>query len=46
MLTLIDSTDKWVETIATRADPERYGRIRKVLTDARAELQRRMKANA
>ena len=29
MLTLIDGTDKWVETIATRADPERYGRIRK-----------------
>ena len=48
MLTLIDGTDKClrVETIATRADPERYGRIRKVLTDARAELQRRMKVNA
>ena len=43
MLTLIDATQAWVETIATRADPERYERVRKVMIDARAELQRRMK---
>jgi hypothetical protein len=44
MLTLIDSVQKYVETIATRADPERHRRVRQVYLDARAELQRRMKA--
>ena len=32
----------YVETLATRPDAETFGRIRKVYTDARAELHRRM----
>lgn len=45
MMNLIDGTRTWVEEIATRADPERFERIRKVFLDARAELERRMKAH-
>jgi hypothetical protein len=41
-LKLIDGAQLYVETLATRPDPEAYGRVRKVYTDARAELHRRM----
>jgi hypothetical protein len=41
-LKLIDGAQLYVETLATRPDPETFGRIRKVYTDARAELHRRM----
>ena len=41
-LNLIDGAEMYVETLATRPDPETFARIRKVYTDARAELHRRM----
>jgi hypothetical protein len=41
-LQLIDGAQMYVDTLATRPDPETFGRIRKVYTDARAELHRRM----
>jgi len=41
-LQLIDGAQMYVDTLATRPDPEAYGRIRKVYTDARAALHRRM----
>ena len=41
-LKLIDGAQLYVDTVATRPDPEAYGRVRKVYTDARAELHRRM----
>jgi hypothetical protein len=41
-LQLIDGAQIYVETLATRPDAETLGRIRKVYTDARAELHRRM----
>ena len=41
-LQLIDGAQLYVDTLATRADPETHGRIRKVYTDARAALHRRM----
>jgi hypothetical protein len=41
-LQLIDGAQMYVETLATRPDAETFGRIRKVYTDARAELHRRM----
>jgi hypothetical protein len=41
-LQLIDGSQLYVETLATRPDPETFARIRKVYTDARAELHRRM----
>lgn len=42
MLTLIEGARTWVETLATRPDPERFEHIRKTLTDAREVLHRRM----
>jgi hypothetical protein len=42
-LKLIDGAQMYVETLATRPDEESFGRIRKVYTDARAELHRRMR---
>ena len=41
-LQLIDGAQMYVETLATRPDAETFGRVRKVYTDARAELHRRM----
>ena len=42
MLTQIEAAQIWVETLATRPDPERFERVRKVFTDARAMLHRRL----
>jgi hypothetical protein len=42
MLTQIEAAQTWVETLATRPDPERFERIRKVFTDAHAILRRRL----
>lgn len=41
-LKLIDGAQLYVETLATRPDAEAFARVRKVYTDARAELHRRM----
>jgi hypothetical protein len=41
-LQLIDGSQEYVETLATRPDPATFARIRKVYTDARARLHRRM----
>jgi hypothetical protein len=41
-LQLIDGAQLYVDTLATRADPETHGRIRKFYTAARAALHRRM----
>jgi hypothetical protein len=41
-LQLIDGAQLYVDTLATRPDPEAHARIRKVYTDARAALHRRM----
>jgi hypothetical protein len=42
MLSQIEAAQTWVETLATRPDPERFERVRKVFTDARALLHRRL----
>jgi hypothetical protein len=42
MLTQIEAAQTWVETLATRPDPERFERIRKVFTDAHAILRHRL----
>jgi hypothetical protein len=41
-LKLIDGAQLYVDTLATRPDPETFARIRKVYTDARAALHRRL----
>jgi hypothetical protein len=41
-LQLIDGAQMYVETLATRPEAETLGRARKVYTDARAELHRRL----
>jgi hypothetical protein len=41
-LQLIDGSQLYVETLATRPDPETFARIRKIFTDARAKLHSRM----
>jgi hypothetical protein len=41
-LNLIDGAQMYVETLATRPDAETFARIRKVYTDARAQLHRRL----
>jgi hypothetical protein len=43
MLTQIDAAQTWVDTLATRPDPEQFERVRKVFADARAILQGRLK---
>ena len=40
-LQLIDGSQMYVETLATRPDPETFAKIRKIFTDARAALHRR-----
>ncbi len=42
ILTLIDGAQTWVETLATRPDPERFTRVLKVLRDAREHLHHRL----
>lgn len=42
MLTLIDGAMAWVDTLATRPDPERFARTRGVFEKARARLHRRL----
>jgi hypothetical protein len=41
-LTLIEGTQTWVENLATRPDPERMEKVRKMLDEARDRLHRRM----
>jgi len=45
LLTLIEGARTWVETIATRPDPERYARIQKMLADAHDRLHQRLHAH-
>ena len=45
LMHLIEGTHAWVRDIATRPDPERHRKVMKVLEDARAELQERMRRN-
>src|SRR5262249_32272350 len=42
LLTLIDGGQTWLENLATRPDAERLARTRKVFTDARSVLHRRL----
>lgn len=41
-LQLIDGARTYVETLAIRPDPERFAKVQKVFTDARAELHHRL----
>jgi hypothetical protein len=45
MMTLIDGTQNWVDTIATRPDPEKLRRIRATLKEAHDRLHSRMQAH-
>jgi hypothetical protein len=45
-LKLIEGTQLYVENLATRPDPARFERIRKVLAQAHAELHKRMARHA
>ena len=42
MLTLIEGAETWVESLATRPDPESLARVRKVFAEARERLHRRL----
>ncbi len=42
MLTLIEGSRTWLDTLATRPDQARFERVHKVLDDARLHLQQRM----
>jgi hypothetical protein len=42
MLTLIEGSQTWLETLAIRPDLDRFERVRKVLGDARALLHQRL----
>jgi hypothetical protein len=42
LLTLIDASQTWLETLATRPDPERFEKVRKVFLDARERLHKRL----
>ncbi len=42
MLTLIEGSQRWVEELATRPDPERFEKVRKVFLDAREILHQRL----
>jgi hypothetical protein len=42
MLTLIEGAETWVESLATRPDPESLARVRSVFTQARERLHRRL----
>jgi hypothetical protein len=45
MMTLIDGTQNWVETIATKPDPDKLNRIRATLKEAHARLLARMQSH-
>jgi hypothetical protein len=45
LMTLIEGSETWVESLATRPGPARFQQIRKVFVDARAELHRRLHAH-
>lgn len=42
LLTLIEGAETWVENLATRPDPQRFERVRKIFADARTHLHRRL----
>ena len=42
MLTLIDGAQQWAENLATRPDPERFARVRRIFEDARSRLHHRL----
>ncbi len=42
LLTLIEGAQTWVDTLATRPDPEAFERIRKTLAEAHDRLHRRL----
>jgi hypothetical protein len=42
MLTLVEGTQTWLDTLATRPDVERFERIQKVIEDARRHLHERL----
>ena len=42
LMTLIEGSQTWVETLATRPDGERLDRIRKMLSEAKGRLHQRM----
>jgi hypothetical protein len=44
-LTLIDGGLVWLDTLATRPDPQRLARIRQVFLEARAKLHERSQAH-
>lgn len=46
LLTLIDGSQTFVETLATRPGPEQFERIRNVFKEARARLQTRLKQHS
>jgi len=45
MLALIDGSQAFVENLAVRPDSEKFGQVRKVFEDARAQLHRRLHAH-
>jgi hypothetical protein len=45
MLTVVEGGLAWMDTLATRADPERHARNRKVFEDARDRLHARLHAS-
>src|SRR5437899_1308547 len=42
LLTLVEGAQTWVDTLATRPDPEGFERIRKTLAEAHDRLHRRL----
>jgi hypothetical protein len=42
LMTLIEGSETWIETLATWPDPARLEQVRKVFADARSALHRRM----
>jgi hypothetical protein len=42
LLTLMEGSQMWVDNLATRPEPERFEKARKVFLEARERLHRRM----
>jgi hypothetical protein len=42
MVTQVEAAQTWVEALATRPDPERFAKVRKVSTEAGDILHRRL----
>ena len=42
MLTLVEGARTWLDTLATRPDPERFARVHKVIEDAKQHLHERL----